>query len=44
MRNLEERSFLILVALVTMAFAWIVRPFFGAVLWALVATIIFVPL
>ncbi len=44
MRNLENRSFLLLVVLVTLAFAWIVRPFFGAVLWALVATIIFAPL
>lgn len=44
MRNLENRSFLLLVALVTGAFAWIIWPFFGAVLWALVATIIFAPM
>lgn len=44
MRHLEDRSFLFLVVIVTAVFAWIVRPFFGAVLWALVATIIFAPL
>ena len=29
---LEDKVFLVLVVLVTVAFAWILRPFFGAVL------------
>lgn len=44
MHRLEERSFLALVALVSLAFAWIIVPFFGAVLWGVVVAILFAPL
>lgn len=41
---LQRQSFLILLALVTLAFAWILIPFYGAVLWALILAIVFRPL
>jgi predicted PurR-regulated permease PerM len=37
----EEGSFLALILVVSLAFGWIVEPFFGAILWALIATILF---
>ena len=40
----KEVSFAVLVALVTIAFALIVWPFFGALLWATVFALIFAPL
>lgn len=39
-----NRAFLWLVVAVTAAFAWIVRPFFGALLWATILAILFRPL
>ena len=39
----SDKPFLVLVAAVSMAFAWIVWPFFGAVLWATVLAILFSP-
>jgi predicted PurR-regulated permease PerM len=44
MRNLEEKSFLLLVILVTVAFVWILWPFSGAILWGTVLAIVFRPL
>ena len=41
--HLEDRSFLALVLVITLALCWVVEPFFGAVLWALVAAILFAP-
>lgn len=40
----EDGGFLALVLIVTVAFALIVLPFFGAILWALVLAILFGPL
>jgi len=39
----EEGAFLALVLLVTLAFAWLIAPFFGAILWGVVAAILFTP-
>ncbi|MDF2114828.1 AI-2E family transporter [Roseiarcaceae bacterium H3SJ34-1] len=44
MTTLEHRAFLVLIAAVTLAFAWILWPFFGAVFWAAVIAITFDPL
>ena len=44
MRSLEDRTLLLLVAAVSLAFAWILWPFFSAVLWATVLAIVFAPL
>jgi len=41
--GLEEGGFLALVLLVTLAFAWLLVPFFGAVLWGVVVAILFAP-
>jgi predicted PurR-regulated permease PerM len=43
-RGLEDKLFLWLVIAVSLAFAWIVAPVFGAVLWAIVCAILFAPL
>jgi predicted PurR-regulated permease PerM len=43
-RRLEDNTLLLLVILVSLAFAWILWPFFGAVLWAAVLAIVFAPL
>jgi predicted PurR-regulated permease PerM len=42
-RGLEDKAFLWLVLLVSLAFIWIVRPFYGAILWAVVIAILFLP-
>ena len=44
MRRIEDQSFLLLLLATTLAFAWVVEPFYGAVLWAIVAAVIFAPL
>ena len=44
MRRLENQSFLLLLVAVTLAFAWILAPFYGAILWAIVVAVIFAPL
>jgi predicted PurR-regulated permease PerM len=43
-RRIEDQSFLLLLLATTLAFAWVVQPFYGAVLWAIVAAVIFAPL
>ncbi|MCE7795732.1 AI-2E family transporter [Sphingobium sufflavum] len=44
MKRGEDRFFVALVVGVTLALALIIRPFFGAILWALVAALMFEPL
>ena len=41
--QLQQRAFLVLLVVVSLAFAWILLPFYGAVFWASVLAIIFVP-
>ncbi|MDM0046037.1 AI-2E family transporter [Variovorax dokdonensis] len=45
MRNarLQRNCFLLLLAAVTIAFGWILLPFFGAVMWAVALAILFTP-
>ncbi|GAB7529655.1 AI-2E family transporter [Pseudomonas sp. 3A(2025)] len=42
--NLQNKTLLLLVALVTIAFIWILLPFYGAVFWAVILGILFSPL
>ncbi|RFQ33557.1 AI-2E family transporter, partial [Pseudomonas sp. ATCC 13867] len=42
--KLEYRTFLLLLAVVTIAFAWLLLPFYGAVFWGTILAIIFAPL
>lgn len=42
--RLEDGGFIILVVLVTVAFLYLLAPYFGAVLWGLVAALLFQPL
>lgn len=41
--GLEDKTFLLLVVAVSLAFAWILWPFFGAVLWGTIMAILFAP-
>ena len=43
MRTFEYRFFVLLLVLVSLAFAWILLPFYGAVFWAVVLAILFMP-
>ena len=42
--QLEHKAFLLLLALVSVAFAWLLLPFYGAVFWAVILAIVFQPL
>jgi predicted PurR-regulated permease PerM len=42
--SLENRFFLLLLVLVTLAFAWVLWPFFGAVFWGAIFALMFTPL
>lgn len=42
--SLERRSFLLTLILVSIAFAWVLIPFWGAIFWACVVAVIFYPL
>lgn len=42
--NLQFKTLLLLLALVTVAFIWILLPFYGAVFWAVILGIIFAPM
>jgi predicted PurR-regulated permease PerM len=42
-RRIDEPIFLLLLFAVTLAFAWVLQPFYGAVLWAIVIAVIFAP-
>lgn len=44
MRDLEDRIFLLLVAAISLAFAWILWPLAGAILWGTIIAILFTPL
>ncbi len=44
MRRLEEKTFLLLIIAASLAFAWILWPFFGAILWGTVLAIVFAPM
>ena len=44
MRGLEDKSFLLLLVAVSLAFAWILWPLSGAILWGTVFAIVFAPL
>ena len=41
--ELQQKTFLILLILVSIAFGWILRPFYGAVFWGAVLAILFAP-
>lgn len=43
MRGLEDKAFLLLLVVVSLAFAWIVLPFIGGVLWGVATAIVFAP-
>ncbi|WP_025126413.1 AI-2E family transporter [Pseudomonas sp. PH1b] len=42
--NLQNKSLLLLLVLVTCAFIWILLPFYGALFWAVILGIVFAPL
>ncbi|MGZ3158564.1 MAG: AI-2E family transporter [Burkholderiaceae bacterium] len=42
--TLQHKAFQLLVITISVAFAWILLPFYGAVFWAIVLAIIFAPL
>lgn len=42
--SLEHNAFLVLLVSVSIAFIWILLPFYGAVFWAVILAIIFAPL
>lgn len=41
---LQDRAFLLLLAVVTLAFFWVILPFYGGVFWAVILAIVFRPL
>jgi predicted PurR-regulated permease PerM len=43
-RALEDKTFLLLLVAVTLAFGWILWPYFGAVFWAAILAIVFAPM
>jgi len=43
-REVQQKSFLLLLIVVSLAFGWILWPFYGAVFWAIVLAILFGPL
>ena len=42
--SLQRKTLLLLLALVTIAFIWILLPFYGAIFWAVALGILFAPL
>jgi predicted PurR-regulated permease PerM len=44
MGTFEDRIFIALIIAVSLAFGWILWPFYGAILWGTVAAIVFAPL
>ena len=42
--DLEDKTFLVLVVAISLAFAWILWPFYGSVFWGTVLAILFSPL
>ncbi len=43
-REMQHKTFLLMLTLVTLAFGWIILPFYGAVFWGVVLAILFAPL
>ncbi|MCB2049374.1 MAG: AI-2E family transporter [Novosphingobium sp.] len=43
MRRFEDGGFLALLLLITLAFAWLVMPFFGSIIWGVIIAILFRP-
>lgn len=43
-KKLETQSFLALLVLVSLAFLWVLKPFFGPIFWAVAIAIIFAPI
>jgi predicted PurR-regulated permease PerM len=43
-RTLEDNTFLLLIIAVSLTFAWILWPFYGAILWGTVLATVFAPL
>jgi predicted PurR-regulated permease PerM len=41
---LRDKAFLLLVVAVSLAFGWILRPFYGAIFWAVALAVLFAPL
>jgi predicted PurR-regulated permease PerM len=41
--SIQRTSFYVLLAFVTVAFLWLVLPYYGAVLWAVILATIFFP-
>jgi len=39
----KDKAFLVLLVAVSLAFAWILMPFYGAILWAVILATVFVP-
>ena len=44
MRTFEDRALLLLVVAASLAFGWVLWPFYGAILWGIVGAIVFAPL
>ncbi|WP_219893372.1 AI-2E family transporter [Aquisediminimonas profunda] len=44
MQGIEHRTYLAFVVIITIAFGWVVSPYLGPILWAVVAAIVFEPL
>ncbi|MCG6121274.1 MAG: AI-2E family transporter [Microvirga sp.] len=44
MRSFEDNAFMALVVAISLVFAWILTPFFGAILWGIALAVAFVPL
>jgi predicted PurR-regulated permease PerM len=42
--SIEDKAFLILIVVVSLAFCWILTSFYGAILWGIVIAILFAPL
>jgi predicted PurR-regulated permease PerM len=42
--SIEDKAFLILIVVVSLAFGWILTSFYGAILWGVVIAIMFAPL
>ena len=42
--SLQRIVFLLLLALITIAFGWLLKPFFGAVFWAMTLALMFDPI
>ena len=44
MRGFEDKTLLVLVIATSLALVWILLPFYGAILWGVVAAVVFAPL